>query len=389
VCGSNPSQGVALVIYVRQRLIAILAALLVLSLALVRFLPPEAVSAGAPEPTSSGPRYVPVYLGPGQAMGLNSRGEVVGRVTSYAPLYEHAFLWAHGVLTDLQPLAGSSFSGAYALNDAGQAVGYSGAAASGHAVLWQNGAVADLGTLGGHASLARGINAAGTIVGCSEFALDSQQRRAFVRAAGGPMRALDPPDGNYNCAYGVNASEQVVGANVAIGSSTSVSHAFLWRSDVITPLLTLGGAQSAAQAINDRGQVVGWSTVVTPSGHDAQASHAALWEGDSVADLGILPGGGHSWAWSINSRGQIVGAATVGPYSGGLTHAVLWQDGEIVDLNTRLVPAAACTLTVARGIADSWDIIADGTCDGVSGAWLLRPEWRGRAFLPLLVRGPR
>ncbi len=50
-----------------------------------------------------------------------------------------------------------------------------------------------------------------------------------------------------------------------------VTHAFLWEGGQMTDLGTLGGYFSVAQAINDRGQVVGSSH--TASGEN----HAVLW----------------------------------------------------------------------------------------------------------------
>jgi probable HAF family extracellular repeat protein len=60
---------------------------------------------------------------------------------------------------------------------------------------------------------------------------------------------------------------------------------------------TLGGARSSAQAINDRGQIVGTSDV--PDG----ASHAFRWSAtDGMHDIGI------GSTYDISNRGQIVGA---------------------------------------------------------------------------------
>jgi probable HAF family extracellular repeat protein len=78
---------------------------------------------------------------------------------------------------------------------------------------------------------------------------------------------------------------------------------------------TLGGDTSVAFAINDRGDVVGFST--TASG----ATHAFLWTDGVMIDLGTLPGGLHSSAHGINKAGQIVGSSGT---ASGETHAVLW-----------------------------------------------------------------
>jgi probable HAF family extracellular repeat protein len=84
----------------------------------------------------------------------------------------------------------------------------------------------------------------------------------------------------------------------------------------ITDLGTLpGGYESIAYGINNRGQVVGYST--TASGE----YHAFLWEDGEMTDLGTL-GGAYSVAYGINSRGQVVGYSAS---ASGENHAVLWS----------------------------------------------------------------
>jgi len=73
-------------------------------------------------------------------------------------------------------------------------------------------------------------------------------------------------------------------------------------------------SRSQLNAINDRGQVVGYSVI-------AGLSHAFLWTTkDGMIDLGTLPGGSTSAANAINDRGQVVGWSGVV----GASHAVLW-----------------------------------------------------------------
>ena len=69
---------------------------------------------------------------------------------------------------------------------------------------------------------------------------------------------------------------------------------------------TLGGPYSSAAAINNVGQIVGWSdTAVLP--WPSISRHATLWnDGAHVTDLGTL-GGDQSYATGINDSGQVVG----------------------------------------------------------------------------------
>jgi probable HAF family extracellular repeat protein len=73
---------------------------------------------------------------------------------------------------------------------------------------------------------------------------------------------------------------------------------------------TLGGKTSAANGINDTGQVVGVSDTRHPPD-----SHAFLWTArGGMQDLGTL-GGQESDAYAINAAGQVVGDSVGGNYT--------------------------------------------------------------------------
>ena len=119
---------------------------------------------------------------------------------------------------------------------------------------------------------------------------------------------------------------------------------------VITDLGTLGGKESEAVAINERGQIAGWSD--TKSGN----SHAFLWQRRKMTDLGSLTG--NSGAGDINERGQVVGASEsrVKDTDGDpIWHALLWQNGRKLDLT----PTAKLAPLACYGARDAE---ASGTC---------------------------
>lgn len=96
-----------------------------------------------------------------------------------------------------------------------------------------------------------------------------------------------------------------------MGSSLTKSgdqHAFLYTGipgagGHMIDLGTLGGPVSRACAINDRGQIAGWSQTIVAG---QTRTHAFLYSGGRMIDLGTL-GGSASNAYGLNNGGQVVG----------------------------------------------------------------------------------
>jgi probable HAF family extracellular repeat protein len=220
---------------------------------------------------------------------------------------------------DLGLLPGDTYSFAYGINNLGQVVGLSSndpvppANPVGHAVLWSQGAVQDLGSLPDNTySQARGINNLGQVVGSSGAS-------ACLWDHGAPQD-LGNLGGSGAVAQAINDSGQIVGYS---NTGNGYNHAFLWQNGSLQDLGTLtGGSYSGATAINNLGQIVGGAT--DPSGY----SHAVIWNSKVIQDLGTF-GGLVSNASGINNNGLVVGVAQAGD---DIYHAFLWQGDPKQDL---------------------------------------------------------
>lgn len=105
------------------------------------------------------------------------------------------------------------------------------------------------------------------------------------------------------------------------------AHAFLWQNGTMYDLGTLGGPRSAAVSVNDRSEVVGWSD--TAGG----GRHAFLWKKGRMRDLGA-PRGMRSEALAINEQGQVIGNVYLRRSAGRLVRpgAVMWWKGATTSL---------------------------------------------------------
>jgi probable HAF family extracellular repeat protein len=393
---------------------------------------------------------------------INSRGLVVGgAATSTAttktsnplicggfggiPFVFHAFEWHKGVVTDLGALSGAdNCSGPGMISENGKVVGTSengevdpltGVNQS-RAVLWRNGGIEDLGSFGGNQNGASGINERGDIVGFSlnttpdpfsifDLLLGSSngtQTRAF-RWQHGHMQDLGTLGGPDASANLVNERGQIAGTSYTSSKSSTgcfpmTTDPFLWeKSTGMIDLGTLGGTCGIPLALNNHGQVVGFSNLagdqtahpflwpgkdgkmrdlgtlggsygtanaINEAGEVAgyagntgdQATLAFLWRNGEMTNLGTVNGDPCSTGNAINSKRQVVGISTATCNFTTGRRAFLWENGSMVDLNTLIPPSSGLQLTLAEAINDRGEIVGNGTPTGCGIV-----EQCGHAFL--------
>ncbi|MGH7450386.1 MAG: hypothetical protein ACRENG_03505 [bacterium] len=290
------------------------------------------------------------------AFAINSSGQIVG-TAMLANGTLHPFLYKNGQLIDLGTLGGNAGI-ASDINDVGEIIGQAdNAQGIRRAFLYRNGVMTEIGTLGGFESRASGINASGSIIGSASTAANA--RHAFLYE-NSQMFDLGTLGGTTSWANEINTSGQIVG-----GSHTPPDerwHAYLRDHGVMTDLGTLGGRQSVAFDLNDAGQVVGWSDVAGTG-----PFHAVLWNNGVITDLGTFSG--QSLASAINNSGQVVGYSYTAE---NRQHAFLHSSGVMQDLNNLIPADSGWELTYGSGITDDGQkIIGWGLINGQSHAFLL------------------
>ena len=258
------------------------------------------------------------------AEAINSDGVIVG--WSDTPRARRAARWLNGNLRSLGTLGGQN-SQATDISPLGVIVGWS-QTASGetHAFLWKNGVMKDLGTLGGRHSSAVAINRGEVVVGGSTTADGTERNHAF-RYRNGVMEDLDR--GRWgrlsSWAMGINNAGVIVGLLGAFpdaqGEELDFTSPFRWHQGVMTVL----NAPGEAMDVNPDGVIAGSYLVDGGTGGDAW-----VWQNGITTFLPEpINSSAVSAANAINPRGDVVGYVQPNcSFDEGCTgpqHATLWK----------------------------------------------------------------
>jgi len=353
-------------------------------------------------------------LGPLAPTAINTWAQVVGNYNG------QAYIWTFGHWRPLGLLPGGTFSWAAAINDLGTVAG----TADGPGQILEYGLTFEcndliqpfiwtqrthmrgLGAVGPASDAApfedngcpypfyaAAINNRGQVVGYTGQLTDAFQWVLLWTNAGGMSIFGSSLPNTYG--NGISSSGEIVGEN---GYNDFVGYATYWKNGIATQLGGLSGLYefegSAANGVNDFGQIVGWSPLyVESSGAVTAYIHAVTWTpSGAISDLGTLPGDTVSSASKINLFGLVIGSSgntvinstailggqdssfDIGPLE-VIGRPFIWsaQRG-MQDLNTLIRPNSGWVLTAATDINVWGQIVGSGMLNGQAHGFLLTPK---------------
>ncbi len=277
-----------------------------------------------------------------EAVGMNDQGVVAGNVTgeadgAYLVEFSRAVVWRRGKMTPL-PLMRNMETVAAGINNKGEIAGYGfeqtndALADTAWAFLFRKGKITKIGH--GRAVC---LNDHGQVLvqwsDPSAFRLYAKELGQTIGTPvsdtylwhNGTKRPITIPQGygSFETFAGINNRGEFAG-QISTGhlsryyGADTIDRAFVWRLGKTRVLGTLGGEASKALGINNRGQVVGKADVGPPDAHGDEDTHAFLWQNGHMHDLNGFVSAHSGWvlysANGINDKGWIVGTGSKGTF---------------------------------------------------------------------------
>src|SRR5277367_5641526 len=189
------------------------------------------------------------------ALGLNSRGDIVGFYGPNVPLYEGTeqsyVLEGNNFQELIYP--GASYTGALGINKSRKIVGwYTNPGYNLHAFLRKGKTYTNIDYPGSDNTTASNINDAGTIVGIW-FNNADETVHGFVLNKGS-YSTIDVPDALYTEPTAINSAGVIVGEYYG---QDFVNHGFIYQKGQFTTVDYPGASNTDLTGINDQGQMVG------------------------------------------------------------------------------------------------------------------------------------
>jgi probable HAF family extracellular repeat protein len=182
-------------------------------------------------------------------------------------------------------------------------------------------------------AVATGINDAGQIVLTIPATIEGNPNFAFL-LSGGTLTSLDMPGSTSTGVSGINNRGQIVGISSLLGS-------FLLSGGTYTPIGVPGAMATLVAGINDSGQIVGQYMA-------NGVGHGFVLSGSSYTTLDV-PGAIYTFATGINNSGQIVGRYGTPDH---INHGFLFSGDSFIPL----APPGSYD-TLISGINDSGEIV--------------------------------
>jgi len=344
--------------------------------------------------------------------GINNSGMVVGRFYNYnaetdKEVDRQAFIWSKTEGAKALPsLYGES--GAWGVNDAGLASGYSyNEEENQRAVRWdsKSGTVVDIGTLtnantgaNGDSSTAYEINQLGDVVGNADIPNDAGDFVPFhgflyrestgIQDLGTFTTAWPQYQNGYSIAYDLNMQGKVVG--IAHDSSWAFLPFIYDETNGMEavqrdPNFLSEEDEWYAVAINDSGLI---------GGHvidDTNRSLPFYWQSPSAEPVRISMPAEFPYGeiYAVNESGQMVGLMWDSDQEGAVEHAFIFDtENGVRDLNNLIDPQNGWTLIFARDINNSGQIVGYGEVNGERRGFILTPvapSWQAMPGILLLL----
>lgn len=231
--------------------------------------------------------------------GINNSGVVVGTFVDQSGIH-HGFKYEGGTYS-LIDFPGSTQTWALGINNLGQIVGshsLNGPDGPWHSFVLDNGNYVQF-DVPGWESDARGINAAGSIVGVYN-AGGILPTHGFTRTPDDTYTTLDHPGALYTFLWGINDAGKISGSYINDNDPTYTSHGFVYAGGTFMKIDYPGARATSVIGINNLDDVVG-SHIQNNGAHGYIHSQGRFRSFD-------MPGATSTRAIAINDSREIVGS---------------------------------------------------------------------------------